>query len=248
MTTSKEIQEAVRAARREVQAELRAERIAAKRKEMLQSLASVAALAFGAWWWFGEDVATAVSGSHRTEAEKPAAQINLTSSLEGYRDQYQVAKSNKNDIQQNRVADTQKAALCQTSPDVYGWLGKVYRVNTNIINSRSEGRLTVQVSDNVWLRGEMIEEAVSPELFEVIANLKVGDKIRVSGTLYQREGCVTEMSLTQSGGMRDPEFLITYSAINGVEARKPPAPAPKEVWVAPSMPLPAPPAKKVRQQ
>jgi hypothetical protein len=52
-----------------------------------------------------------------------------------------------------------------------------------------------------------------------MANLKFGE-VRISGTLRQYQGCVSEASLTQYGGMTAPEFWLTYSEINGVRSHR----------------------------
>jgi hypothetical protein len=144
----------------------------------------------------------------------PSAQSTFVANLENYRSQYETAVSNKNDIQQNRIFDARKEMLCKADPQVQNWTGKVYRIDTSFVDSRHRASLYLQVSDNVWFYGKMIDSTEDPELFETIAKLNKDDKIRVSGNLDQKENCVREVSLTQRGGMTTPEFRISYSKIN----------------------------------
>jgi hypothetical protein len=65
-----------------------------------------------------------------------------------------------------------------------------------------------------------INSKEDPELFETIAKLKRGDKIRFSGRLDHHKGCVHEHSVTQSFGMEWPAFWFTYSEVNGVRSTK----------------------------
>ena len=57
------------------------------------------------------------------------------------------------------------------------------------------------------------------ELFEAIARLKAGDKLRVSGKLQRNKDCVKEVSITESGGIDTPEFRLAYTDINGAQRR-----------------------------
>lgn len=77
------------------------------------------------------------------------------------------------------------------------------------------------INDNVGFRGETINAKEDPELFEMVANLKRGDKIRFSGTInHYYKGCVFERSMTQTFGMEWPAFGFTYSEVNGVQSKK----------------------------
>ena len=150
--------------------------------------------------------------SHRCRLKKPPSSAILR--LFGV--QYLEAKKNDNDIQRNRIADARDDSyLCQVNATIQGWTGKVYRVDTRLIDSRNRASVYLQISDNVWFRGATINSNENSELFETIAKLKKGDKIRVSGTLQQQEQnkCVSEVSITQTGGMETPEFRLNYSKI-----------------------------------
>jgi hypothetical protein len=159
---------------------------------------------------------------YNTKAPAPPAakvistpQSRFVDTLHDYRDQYGVAVDNKNSIQKNRITDARDAALCDVDSQVKAWTGKVYRIDTSMIESRLRASVYIQLSKHVWLRGATIDSRDQPELFEKIANLKAGDPILVSGSFAQdAKGCVDEVSLTQYGGMTTPEFRLTYTAIN----------------------------------
>ena len=156
----------------------------------------------------------------------PPAQTAFLHLLEDYRKQYSGASSffsgSQNDIQKNRIYDARKKALCDIDPDVHGWTGVVVNVKTPVIfGSRHKAALEIampaSINDNVEFRGETINAKEDPELFEMVATLKRGDKIRFSGTInHHHKGCIYAHNLTQTFGMEWPKFGFTYSEINGV--------------------------------
>ena len=162
--------------------------------------------------------------------QAPSAQAAFLHLLDDYRKQYNGHSSllwgKRNEIQMNRIYDARKKALCDVDPDVRDWTGVVDKVSTPLIfGSRHKASLEIalpsKVTDNVGFVGETINSKEDPELFEAIANLKRGDKIRFSGTInHYHKGCVFERSITQSGGMEWPTFWFTYSEVNGVLSKK----------------------------
>ena len=147
------------------------------------------------------------------EEPGPTAQTTFVRALDDYRNEYSQARSNKNDIQQNRISDTRKEKLlCITEPKINSWAGEVNHVRTGLLNSRKWASVDIKISRNVSVRGR-VDSTENPELFETIARLNSGDHIRFSGAIGQQEGCLRERSVTQSGGMSDPEFEVAYSEI-----------------------------------
>jgi hypothetical protein len=192
---------------------------------------------FGWGWLTADDAGPAAA--RRSEPVAPYAQSALVAALDGYRNQYSEARSNKNDIQQNRIHDARKTELlCQSDPNVQDWLVKVHKVNTNWVNDRQKAWVVLQVSKHVWFNSEIVDATENPAMFETIASLKQDDKVWVSGILrregdlvsfgdYLREekvrasghgGCLRETSATQYGGMTTPEFGITLSSIGDYRA------------------------------
>jgi hypothetical protein len=133
--------------------------------------------------------------------------------LDDYRSQYGKAKSNSNEIQQNRIFDARKEFLCNTEAKVNNWSGEVYKVDTSWLNSRQRASVDLRISWYIWVRGKIVDAKENPELFEAIATLNKGDHVTFSGMLGEHDGCVHEVSLTQQGGMTTPEFNISYSLI-----------------------------------
>ena len=166
---------------------------------------------------------TKTTSSRNSEPEMPPAQASFLSQLEDYRTQYSAASSKRNDIQMNRIYDARKMALCAVDPNVRGWTGTVRDVSTGFSRSQRRAFVTLNIpnfNDNITFSGENIYLKEDPELFEVLADLKRGDKIQFSGTFDYSTGCVREISLTQTFGMEWPEFRFTYSEINGVRSNK----------------------------
>jgi hypothetical protein len=217
---------------KQLRAAIKAERRAEEAKSALRTLITMTVLGVGGWWWLTSGHTTA--SNHRPkEAAMPSAQLTFVSDLEVYRNQYREAQSNKNDIQQNRIFDARKEALCAVDAQVQNWTGKVYRVDTSVVDSRNRASLNLQISDNVWINGNTVDSKDNPELFEAIAKLQKGDRVKISGRLDLKDNCVRETSITQYGGMTTPEFRISYSEINGTVGKlvvpkeeKPAAPPP----------------------
>jgi hypothetical protein len=244
---------------REIQREVARERRRQESNDMVKGLVTLAVIGFGGYYWFA-------SGNTTPKPSDPAlpyAQSAFVASLDGYRNQYSDARDNKNDVQQNRVFDARKKELlCQTDPNIEDWIVKVDRVNTNWVNDRHEVWVVLQVSKHVWFNSEIVDATKNSALFETIASLKQGDKVRVSGT-FRRDGdlisfgdylreekvkaegsgaCVRETSATQWGGMTTPEFGITISSIGNYRAtavKAVPLAAPAPVVVEPSSPTAA---------
>jgi hypothetical protein len=240
---------------KEMRDALRAERRAAKNDEALDVLKGLGTLGVAGligWGWlfgFSGDINQS-SGQTAAAPVEPYVQTSFVASLERYRDQYSVARSNDNDIQMNRVFDGRKADfLCQTSPTIEDWRVQVYKVNTNWVNDRQKAWVVLQVSKNVWFNTEIVDATENSALFESIANLKQGDKVWVSGKL-RREGdlkdftdylheeevkakkrgnCLREFSATQYGGMSTPEFGITLSSIGKSKADAAPPAEPTKI-------------------
>jgi hypothetical protein len=215
-----------------VKAELKAERREARRKDAMNQIKGVfglVALGFVGYIWI-----TSAAANKPEPVWLPSAQTSFVQSLDNYSAQYADARDSKNEVQQNRVFDTRrKNLLCNTPSDPEDWVVKVNRVKTNWVNERNTVWVIFQVSKNVSFNSEVVEETKNKALFDTLANLKQGDKVRVGGT-FRREGdkkslgdfmreervkaegtghCVHEQSATQSGGMRAPEFGITLSSV-----------------------------------
>jgi hypothetical protein len=238
---------------REVAREIRRQ----ESNDLLKGLLILGVIGFGGYHWFTSNGSTSTTA--RNEPVAPYAQSALVASLDGYRNQYYEAVGNKNDIQQNRIHDARRTdLLCQTDPNVQNWVVKVHKVNTNWVNDRQKVWVVLQVSKHVWFNSEIVDATENPAMFETIASLKQGDKVRVSGILrregdlvsfsdYLREeevrasgrgGCLRETSATQYGGMTTPEFGITLSSIGDYRAAavKAPSATPAPVVVEASPP------------
>lgn len=157
--------------------------------------------------------ATALALVGCVEDQMPPTQAAFIDQISGYASQYYEAETGKNDIQIDRVLDARKKFLCNTKPEVSNWVGEVNRVSTSL--NRFEQRIYVVSSiGNFRITSDNVDLKVQPEMYETIAQLKSGDRIRFSGTLgHHDDGCVMELSFTQHGGMSAPEFNIKYSEI-----------------------------------
>lgn len=114
-------------------------------------------------------------------------------------------------------------ALCRIvdGEDLQSWAGKVTRLKTN---SDGLGVVAIAIGDGVHFAtwNNMLSDGgdntlidPSTPIFEKLATLKEGDRIRFSGLLFRDSttDCFREMSLTMSGSMDAPEFLMRFTDI-----------------------------------
>ena len=92
-------------------------------------------------------------------------------------------------------------------------------------NSEGKGVLYIKLAENVHVEttNNSLSEALSGNstliepgsaLFEKLSRMKVGDEVRFSGQFFPSKlDCVEETSLTLSGSMTDPEFLMRFTAV-----------------------------------
>jgi len=106
------------------------------------------------------------------------------------------------DVKMNNFMDHNKVT---NFAELITQFGSKYGVGNLVILVNSD-RNALGVSDNVIIEG-------SP-LYNILLGLKEDQKILVSGKFWKRDnGEIFEKSLTESGGIRSPEFVVTYTDI-----------------------------------
>ena len=138
-------------------------------------------------------------------------------------DARQAEKSATNDLAKGGVRRDRRDALCRIvdGEDLQSWAGKVTRLKTN---SDGLGVVAIAIGDGVHFAtwNNMLSDGgdntlidPSTPIFEKLATLKEGDRIRFSGLLFRDSttDCFREMSLTMSGSMDAPEFLMRFTDI-----------------------------------
>jgi len=104
------------------------------------------------------------------------------------------------------------------------WIGTVETLSSN---SDGKGVLAVRVSREATMKtwnnavsdtgDRTLIEPGSP-VFQAAVAMRRGATVRFSGTVFRSDvDCVKEASVTISGSMRDPEFILRFTAISAVE-------------------------------
>jgi len=133
------------------------------------------------------------------------------------------ARGAANDMQRGGIKAARDQQLCAVmkSRTVTGWIGRVKLVDAN---SDGKGVFSVELAEDVRVKtwnnafSDMSEKTMfepGSAIFNTAAGLKKGQLIRFSGTFFRgTEGdCLREASLTLSGKVQDPEFIMRFSSI-----------------------------------
>jgi hypothetical protein len=124
-----------------------------------------------------------------------------------------------------RVHAEHSLAICKSLPrlSVVNWVGKIEKLSSN---SDGNGVLEISLADvarvETWnndLSDISDHTLINPSssLFAVLAQMKLGDQVLFSGTFIPSElDCVEEHSLSLSGSMTDPEFIIHFASVEGI--------------------------------
>ncbi len=129
-----------------------------------------------------------------------------------------------NELQQSALRDQRRAAILTSLGSqlrVNEWSGTLRKLETN---GDGKGVITVRIAPDLdlltWnnslsdsLHGTLIDKGT--ELYDVLMNMAVGDKVRISGNFFQADADgVFENSMTIRGAMTAPEFLFRFTAIS----------------------------------
>jgi len=153
----------------------------------------------------------------------PEDQKKFVKTLGEFNERYRSA----NDVGRKNLRSERAKSLCAITmaPDVHNWVGTLSRVKQNY-----DGQVEIMVTldSNITfqtrsLLTESINAHIRPEspLVPVIAKLKEKEVVVFSGRLYRDQpahrdqtDCFRELSVTESGSMREPEFLFCFSSIS----------------------------------
>ncbi len=137
-----------------------------------------------------------------------------------------------NDMVRGALRRDRGHALCsrltfiQTRGAVHEWIGTV-----ETLSSTSDGRgvLTVRIGPHATLHtinngfSESISEfptllAPGSSVYRAALALKLGQTVQFSGLLFpSKVDCMVEGSITQTGSMRDPDFLFRFTDLKPAE-------------------------------
>ena len=133
------------------------------------------------------------------------------------------AKKADNDMQKgNALRERNKTICANMGPlTVEDWIGTVSKIDSN---SDGLGILKIEIAKNVYV--ETWNNAISDSfhntliqpstpLFDAVANLKKGQKVKFSGQFFDdSDTCIYESSLTLDGKVKEPEFIFKFSKVS----------------------------------
>jgi len=117
----------------------------------------------------------------------------------------------------------------QANKNLTNWTGWIKEINTSSVDNSIEIKLEFQgyyvtiqttnnfISDNAS-PGQKTMIDFNSDFGKKIIGFNIGQKVRFSGNFFpdEYEDGITEMSITESGSMLDPEFLFFFSDINPI--------------------------------
>lgn len=114
-----------------------------------------------------------------------------------------------------------KAAICRALPrlDVHDWIGTIYTLPSN---GDGDGVVEITIGPDIYVKtwnnaisdsGDHTLILAGSPVFQAFVAMKVGDTVRFNGTfLPSPTDCAREPSVTLSGSMTEPEFLMRFSS------------------------------------
>ena len=131
-----------------------------------------------------------------------------------------------NDLAKGGTRNERMVELCKllTSLHVRDWIGAIYQLSSN---SEGKGVLAVKISDDVYIKtwnnsfSDISDHTLidpTSSLFKTLSNLSEGARIKFSGSFLPSEtDCIREGSLTLSGSMTEPEFLMQFERVQSAQ-------------------------------
>lgn len=154
-----------------------------------------------------------------------------------------------NDMAKGGTRADRHNAICQalSNASVSNWVGTIKSLSSNgdgkgVLEVTLAQDISVTTNNNAFsdVGDDTLLSQASP-VFQTASKMKEGDKIVFSGDFFPNEiDCFRELSVTLEGSMKEPAFLIRFTAVSNPSA---PSPQPNhaESDAAPSAPVqPAP--------
>lgn len=126
-----------------------------------------------------------------------------------------------NSIQEGRAREARAADICSHFADGFGvkdWQGQIDGIYSTMtedvgIDMLIAKNVTLQTaSSSLTFDNETQKTLITKEspLYEIVAGLKQGDTVKFSGAFLEgsEKDCLMEVSVTQAGGMKMPEFMF----------------------------------------
>lgn len=133
------------------------------------------------------------------------------------------AKRAANDMQKGSALSERSNTICATLGSLYvqDWIGTISKIDSN---SDGYGVLSIKLDKNIsvktWnnaLSDTFHKTLIRPEtpLFDTVANLKRGQKVKFSGTFFKDDKtCIYESSISLDGKLKQPEYIFRFSNVD----------------------------------
>ena len=153
----------------------------------------------------------------------PADERAFCDVVSSYGQQYKQAESsdeNQIKLSQLRMARRQALVAAIARPSVHAWVGELGSLETSGDGTASFSvKLPCGVKIETWNNGlsdisDHTMVAPTSQLYNQLAALKEGDRVKVSGVLVRggQDG-FKESSVSEQGSMEDPEFVFRFSEV-----------------------------------
>ncbi len=152
--------------------------------------------------------------------DRPPSQMTLCEAIDNARAEYRNLDSSANEIRENlhhkAVRDTRRAdfesLLGPIVGEVKAWRGNLRELSDEMLG----GVFGVQLRIDLGCRAELVTTNDLSKVREQLAGLRVGQQVTVDGHFEtgDTKDFLREMSLTEAGGIYDPEFAFQISHIN----------------------------------
>ncbi|OTQ62040.1 hypothetical protein [Gilliamella apis] len=128
-----------------------------------------------------------------------------------------------NDMQKGSALRERSKAICNgiTNLSVKDWVGTIKKIDSN---SDGYGVLEIEIARKIYVKtwnnalsDSFHKTLLKPDtpLFDKIANMKKGQKVKFSGNFFKdNETCIYESSLSLDGKLTEPEYIFRFSDVN----------------------------------
>ncbi|MDY0164516.1 hypothetical protein [Desulfobotulus sp.] len=161
---------------------------------------------------------TNTNGRHQDKI-KPAAQEAFERAISQHMRQYEATK---NELVQRQLREQRKNKIAEILPDKSAthWLGVVKEIGAT---SDGKGILAINIDGGIQIKtyNNFFSDAgpktlIPPDsdLYKVLLTLNPGSRVVFSGSFFEsRQDYINEISISEAGSMRMPEFLMRFSFV-----------------------------------
>ena len=163
-----------------------------------------------------------MEGVREAELPKPTKQLAFCRGVELARKAYRTAIDEKNEIRQNQLTTrarlSRKMLLVELLPDgtITEWIGRVGRISDESFG----GAVGVQVRFGLGCDALLVTTNDLSAHRSELGRLEVRQYVTVSGMLVPDptgKDAFKELSLTETGGMLEPEFAFELSLMESID-------------------------------